>query len=295
MKQSSKKYINSKNIYCLYYKLPNGVHMFLKGNSENPNIKNPPSDDAYPIISSLFINKRFNDYEITINSLSLTILELISQNQIRCEITRDESYKVGSKLTTDDLDVMKNITLRIASSGELKTSQTKAINLLKKMNKTKKFNFKDMLKFSGKTAIANAFLQDYSEFKNAVESENNYADKNYRDILVNSKLTPEGKELKKQWKNYQDYLISKKLTEKYPPESIEENDAQLIYGACFDIERDAFDLRKNNTELSNFIDKDGYKFLNIIFNNAVSNVSQKRRGNGIFYGVNDKYTIPGGG
>ena len=163
------------------------------------------------------------------------------------------------------------------------------------MNKTKKFNLKDMLKFSGKIAIANAFLQDYSEFKNAVESENDYADKNYRDILVNSKLTPEGKELKKQWKNYQDYLISKKLTEKYPPESIEENDAQLIYGACFDIERDAFDLRKNNTELSNFIDKDGYKFLNIIFNNAVSNVSQKRRGNGIFYGVNDKYTIPGGG
>ena len=36
-------------------------------------------------------------------------------------------------------------------------------------------------------------------------------------------------------------------------------------------------------------------FLNIIFNNALLNVTEKRKGNGIFYGVNDKYTIPGGG
>ena len=37
------------------------------------------------------------------------------------------------------------------------------------------------------------------------------------------------------------------------------------------------------------------KLLNIIFNNALLNVTEKRKGNGIFYGVNDKYTIPGGG
>ena len=38
-----------------------------------------------------------------------------------------------------------------------------------------------------------------------------------------------------------------------------------------------------------------YKLLNIIFNNALRHVSEKRKGDGIFYGVNDKYTIPGGG
>ena len=111
--------------------------------------------------------------------------------------------------------------------------------------------------------------------------------------MQKSKLTDKGKEIKKEWKYFQDYLKSKDLTEKYPPESIKENSAQILYGACFDIEKDALKIRENNTPLIDFIDKDGYKLLNIIFNNALSNVGEKRRGNGIFYGVNDKYTIPG--
>jgi len=85
------------------------------------------------------------------------------------------------------------------------------------------------------------------------------------------------------------------LSEKYPPESVEENSTQIIYGACFGIEKDALALRENNSSLTDFIDKDGFKLLNIIFNNALLNVSHKRKGDGIFYGVNDKYTIPGGG
>jgi hypothetical protein len=84
------------------------------------------------------------------------------------------------------------------------------------------------------------------------------------------------------------------LTEKYPPESIEENSMQILYASCFDIEKDALKIRENNTQLTDFIDKDGYKLLNIIFNNALVHVSEKRKGDGIFYGVNDKYTIPGG-
>ena len=51
--------------------------------------------------------------------------------------------------------------------------------------------------------------------------------------------------------------------------------------------------RENNNSLPDFIDKDGYKLLNIIFNNALLNVTEKRKGDGIFYGVNDKYTVPG--
>ena len=74
-----------------------------------------------------------------------------------------------------------------------------------------------------------------------------------------------------------------------------ENSEQILYGACFDIEKDALSIRENNTPLTDFIDKDGYKLLNIIFNNALRHVSEKRKGDGIFYGVNDKYTIPGGG
>ena len=54
-------------------------------------------------------------------------------------------------------------------------------------------------------------------------------------------------------------------------------------------------IRGNNTPLTDFIYKNGYKLSNIIFNNALLNVTEKRKGDGIFYGVNDKYTIPGGG
>lgn len=43
-------------------------------NSEDANIKNPPSSDAYPIIATLFTNKRFGKNEIAINSLSLHCL-----------------------------------------------------------------------------------------------------------------------------------------------------------------------------------------------------------------------------
>ncbi len=255
------------------------------------NIKNPPSDDSYPMISILFTKNN----EIKINALSLTILDLINQGQIRCDIDLDNSYEVGKKLTSEDMEVMKKITLRIANKGELKTSETFAINLLKNMNKNKKFNLKAMAKLSNNTSIANKFEKDLNEYINAIKKENNYDGKNYKDILENGKLTSKGKETQKEWKNYTDYLKSKDLTEKYPPESVDENSIQILYGACFEIEKDALNIRENNSPLTDFIDKDGYKLLNIIFNNALLNVSEKRRGDGIFYGVNDKYTIPGGG
>ncbi len=257
-------------------------------------IKNPPSDDAYPIVSTVFVNKRFGKREILVNSLSLTVLNLIKQDQIKCEINWEGSHEVGKKLTETDLEVMKNITLRIANKGELKTSESLAINLLKTMNKSKKFNLKDMLKQSKNSSIADKFEKDFAEFKTALENENGYSPKEYRDILANGKFTDKGKDLQKEWEEYQKYLKSTELTEKYPPESAEENSSQILYGACFNIEKDVLKLRDNDSTLCDFIDKDGYKLLNIIFNNTLSHVSEKHKGNGIFYGVNDKYTIPGG-
>ena len=260
-------------------------------NQTNEEIRNPPSDDSYPVIQALFAK----NHGLGIKTLSLTILELINNDQIRCDIDLDNSYEVGKKLTPEDMEVMKKITLRIANKGELKTSETAAINLLKNMNKNKKFNLKSMAKQSNNTSVANKFEKDLDEFVKAIENENRYNGKNYTDILENGKLTSKGKELKKEWKNFQKYLKSEDLTNKYPPQSTEDNSSQIIYASCFDIEKDALKIRKNNTVLTDFIDKDGYKLLNIIFNNALLNVSEKRKGDGIFYGVNDKYTIPGGG
>lgn len=265
--------------------------MFENRNLDNENIKNPLNDDEYTIVSALFFNK----HEITISSLSLTILDLINKNQIKCDINQEESWTVGKKLSEKDLEVMKNIQLRIASSGELKTSESAAINLLKKMNKSKKFNLKEMLKNGRNASVANNFKKDFIKYKNSLENENEYTSKDYKDILANGKLTSKGKELKKGWGNYQKYLKSKKFTEKYPPESTDENASQIIYGACFGIEKDALELRENDSSLTDFIDKDGFKFLNIIFSNTLDNVKEKSKGDGIFYGVNDKYTVPGGG
>ena len=254
--------------------------------------KNPPSDDAYPILASLFVKKRFKKHEINVNSLSLAILELIKDGQIKCEIESEDSHTIGKKLTEKDMEVMKGITLRIANKGELKTSQTQAINILKTMNKSKKFNLKDMLKNGRTPSTANRFKSDFLEFRKAVEMENNFTPECYRNILEKGKLTKNGKELKKEWESYQDYLKSESLSEKFPPESADENASQIIYGACFNIERETLDLRKKDSLLADFIDKDGYKMLNIIFNNTLSSSTEKSKGTGIFYGVNDKYTIP---
>lgn len=263
----------------------------LNNNQYDENVKNPPSDDSYPMVSILFSKNN----GIGVNALSLTILDLINQDQIKCEIDLNESHEVGKKLTPQDMEVMKQITLRIANKGELKTSETLALNLLKNMNKNRKFNLKAMAKQTNNSSIANKFERDFNDFVTALKNENGYDGENYADILENSKLTGKGKEIKKEWKKFQDYLKSKDLVDKYPPQSDEENSRQVLYGACFDIERDALNSRQNNTVLTDFIDKDGYKLLNIIFNNALLNVTEKRKGDGIFYGVNDKYTIPGGG
>ena len=267
-----------------------GLNLGSNKNQENEKIKNPPSNDSYSMIPILFTKNN----EISVETLSLTVLDLINKDQIKCDIDLDDSYEVGKKLTPEDMEVMKKITLRIANKGELKTSETSAINLLKNMNKNKKFNLKSMAKQSNNRSVANKFEKDFIEFAKAIKNENEYDGKNYKDILKNGKLTSKGNELKKEWKNFQNYLKSKDLTEKYPPESAEENSMQIIYGACFDIEKDALKIRENNTLLTDFIDKDGYKLLNIIFNNALLNVTEKRKGDGIFYGVNDKYSIPGG-
>ena len=260
-------------------------------NQADETIKNPPSDDSYPMTSILFSKNN----KIGVSALSLTILDLIDKGQIKCDIDLEDSYEVGKKLTTEDMEVMKKITFRIVNKGELKTSETQAIKLLKNMNKNKKFNLKAMAKQSNITSVANKFEDDLNEFVSALKIENGYDGENYKDILKNGKLTGKGKEIKNEWKSFQNYLKSKDLTEKYPPKSDDENSAQIIYGACFDIEKDALSVRENNAPLTDFIDKDGYKLLNITFNNSLSNVNTKRKGTGIFYGVNDKYTIPGGG
>jgi len=75
-------------------------------------IKNPPRDDSYPLIPLLYTKNN-----VGVNALSLTLIDLINQGQIRCDIDLDDSYEVAKKLTPQDMEVMKKITLRIANKG----------------------------------------------------------------------------------------------------------------------------------------------------------------------------------
>ena len=52
------------------------------GNTKyDESIKEIPSDDSYPMVSILFSK----DNGIDVNALSLTVLDLISRDQIRCQ------------------------------------------------------------------------------------------------------------------------------------------------------------------------------------------------------------------
>ena len=100
------------------------------GNTKyDESIREIPSDDSYPMVSILFSK----DNGIDVNALSLTVLDL------------------------------KGITLRIANKGELKTSESAAINLLKNLNKGKKFNLKAMAKQTNNHSIANKFEKDFND------------------------------------------------------------------------------------------------------------------------------------
>ena len=91
----------------------------LNNNHYDENIRNPPSDDTYHMVSVLFAKNN----NVEANLLSLTVLDLISNDQIKIDIDMRDSYEVGKKLTPQDMEVMKKITLRIANKGELKTSE----------------------------------------------------------------------------------------------------------------------------------------------------------------------------
>ena len=50
----------------------------LNNNQYDENVKNPPSEDSYPMVSILFSN----DNNIGVKALSLTVLDLINKDQI---------------------------------------------------------------------------------------------------------------------------------------------------------------------------------------------------------------------
>ena len=72
-------------------------------------IRNVPSDDSYPMVAILFSKNN----GIGVNALSLTVLDLINNDQIKCDIDLEDSYEVGNKLAPNDMEVLKKLGLNV--------------------------------------------------------------------------------------------------------------------------------------------------------------------------------------
>lgn len=66
----------------------------------------------------------------------------------------------------------------------------------------------------------------------------------------------------------------KKIFKKDLTDSFWKIQHKKIWGLCFDIEKEILKIIGNNTPLTDFIYKNGYKLSNIIFNNALLNVTE---------------------
>ena len=66
----------------------------------------------------------------------------------------------------------------------------------------------------------------------------------------------------------------KKIFKKDLTDSFWKFQHKIIWGLGFDIEKEMLKIRGNNTPLTDFIYKNGYKLSNIIFNNALLNVTE---------------------
>lgn len=226
-----------------------------------------PSDDSFPIVEALFYSR---NHQLSTHSLSLTILELIKEDVIIVDVGEND-------------DLMVALSFRITNRKTDSLSQKLALDILKSISNSKKFTLKDLYKKIKNPVIAKKFGQLFLKFQKALASENNYSS-NYKNILQDKKLTNEGKNLKKDWKAFKNYLTSDAGI----------NDENIMYSACFGVCKNITKNKTSDTQLFEFVKHDGYELLNKIFSEAISNIKTKK-GDGLFWDINDKYTIPGGG
>ena len=265
-----------------------------------------PNDEDYPIINLLFQNKLLKSREINTNTLIITCLDLISRERINIR-TNDEIETIKNSknpiLKTNinkELELMENIEFTINSKQMKKLNQKDqtVLKMFKDINKDYQFDLKSMYERMSKKEIAIKFVKYFDDYSKSLKREAKYDENNYKDILANGTFTMKGNGLKKEWKEFNNHLKSDKSL--YSLENVEDFDKYLIYGKCFDSEKD---IMKNinscesnyESPLFNFLTYNGADLLKIIFEKGVSNSKVERKGDGSIPMGNSKYFVPGFG
>ena len=265
-----------------------------------------PNDEDYPIINLLFQNKLLKSREISTNSLIISCLDLISRERINIR-TDDEIETIknskGPILKTNikkELELMENIEFTINSKQMKKLNQRDQIvlKMFKDINKDYHFDLKSMYERMSKQEIAIKFAKYFDDYSKSLKRETKYDENNYKDILTNGTFTMRGNGLKKEWKEFNNHLKSDKSL--YSLENVENFDKYMIYGRCFDIERDIIKNINNSgldyeSQLINFLTCNGADLLKIIFEKGISNSKVERKGDGSVPMGNSKYFVPGFG
>lgn len=282
-------------------------------NSENTFIiPDIPSDDDYALINLLFQSKLLKSREINTNSLTISCLDLIKRERIYVNVNEDiESVKINKNpifktknQLEKELEIMEKIQFKINSKQMKKLNQKDQIilNMFKDINKTHEFNLKSMYEKILKKEVAIKFTEYFNDYVKSMERENKYSQENYKDIVNDGDYTLEGNKLSKEWKDFKSQIKSNEAFSSINDESNKRDilDKYLIYGRCFEIEKNVLKNIESNypnyrSELFDFLKYDGADLLKIIFDKGISNGKIERRGDGSVPVGNSKYFVPGFG
>lgn len=277
--------------------------------SENTKIITNPSDDDFEIVNLVFQSKLLKSRGINTNSLSITCLDLISRGRIQVNIDDIESIKVNknsifkTKNIEKELEIMEKIQFTINSKQMKKLNQKNqnVLNMFKDINKSHEFNLKSMYEKVLNKDIAIKFTKQYNNYLKSVQRESKYSKDNYKNIIENGTYTLYGNNLNNEWKEFKNQLKSKQQyalinEESEKPEEI--LDKWIIYGKCFDIEKNVLKNIESNcpdyqSDLYNFLKIDGANLLKTIFDKALSNGKIELKGDGSVPAGNSKHFVPG--
>ena len=267
-----------------------------------------PDNETYSLVNLLFQNKLFKSKEINSNSLTISCLNLIDVGRINLtfndeiesiQLSKNPILKKGQ--IKKELEIMKNIQLRINSKEMKKLNQRDQtiLKMFKDINKNHEFDLKSMYEKISKKEVSINFAKYFNDYAKAIERENKYTPDNYKDIIKDGEFTLKGNELNKEWKEFKNDLKSNKSFYKIDNE-MEIFDKYLIYGRCFEMERDVMkNIEKANPQydssLYTFLKYDGADLLKMIFDKGLSNSKIERKGDGSVPVGNSKYFVPGFG
>ncbi len=267
-----------------------------------------PDDEIFPIINLVYQSKILKSKELNTNSMVISCLDLISRERINIRFSEEiQSIKAGKKplLNTGhkrELEIMEKIEFTINSKQMKKLYQRDqtVLKMFKDINKNHVFDLKSMYEKISKKEVAINFAKYFNNYVKSVQRETKFNEKEYGNIIKDGTFTFEGNELHKEWNEFKHAIKSDKSYYTDVENESEFFDKYLIYGKCFEIEKDVLkNIQKTNpdydSKLYKFLSYNGDELLKLNFDKGLSNSKIERKGDGSIPAGNSKYFVPGFG